>query len=168
MSDLDQKQASSSVEQEREVNSIRRQVNDVVEQARENLTKQEEERDRIYQLPESLVDHDFGDNHDIRFYGWGKSIYLTISLSGDEDTKRKAVEDIKDFFGKEFSFAFEKIRYQYNKNFAYSGELNFGGTSVEVEVSGAPQPEGCKLIEKRELKEVITYEAECGQTGEKV
>ena len=55
----------------------------------------------------------------------------------------------------------------YNQRWKYRAEFTLGKSTIILLVDGGSPPEDCRIEEKREWKEVITYEAICEKTGEK-
>lgn len=148
--------------------TFRDNIQDAIQEAQAAVVKAEEIRAIIEQLPAEFLDYDWPTPL-LRIYKFGlKDVELDMSLCGGH--KDKAVTEIKDALAKTLGFAFEKVQHMYGQEFKYIGALEspIGGVKVTLELNSAPKPEGCTLIEKKEIKEVITYEAICEQTGEKV
>lgn len=149
--------------------TIKEYAHEQIQKYEELIVKEKEKTLLLEELPAELLNHDFGNEIYLNVYCWGKTIGICLLLAfGKRDNK--IVDEIKDWFGREIGFSFERIIHQQVDYFTYKGEMQIPEKDIKViiELENCPQPIGCKLTKKIVTKEVEVYEAVCGDTGEAI
>jgi len=149
-------------------NSIKANIQDTIRQQRKALKERREELEKLNALPQELINHDWGDLIKPYFYDLIQDYEICLRL---QKPSQALVDELKDFLGKTFGFAFERVGHTTGEIFYYTGVIEgvvINGKRIRIQIDNAPKPVGCRLVEKVVTKQVIEYQAYCKETGEEV
>lgn len=144
-------------------NKIAEMLERKLKQSKEQVIEQE----RMLKLAKKLTEILPESLQEIEWYTLYKTYYkpryhLETSFFSDTNQADKIIKDLKIFGVQNW-----KTRYSGGR-WIHTGEFQFKGIIIEIEVDGGGQPATCRLETTTEMKEVTTTKVICNETGDEL
>jgi len=141
----------------KEISQLEKQTESLINYHRNELNKVLASQQLIRQLPSEILTY----NNWYTFYNISDKKYHLETWCVNPEEANKLVKTFKGIgvYGL-------TCKHKGSNRWKWVGTFMLDENEIELVIDGGEKPPTCELIEKKETKEVITYEVICKETGE--